>query len=71
MIVPTNASMAVTEISIDEDEDLISFVVRGSFSDADAKIYADGVEVWSGSKSMSNDRASFDISIRRFSKEIH
>ena len=63
MIVPTNASMAVTEISIDEDENLISFVVRGSFSDADAKIYADGVEVWSGSKSMSNDRASFDISI--------
>ena len=54
MIVPTNASMAVTEISIDEDENLISFVVRGSFSDADAKIYADGVEVWSGSKSMSN-----------------
>ncbi len=38
MIVPTNASMAVTEISIDEDEDTISFVVRGSFSDADAKI---------------------------------
>ena len=63
MIVPTNASMAVTEISIDEDEDTISFVVRGTFSDADAEIFADGVEVWSGSKSMSNDRASFDIPI--------
>ena len=64
MIVPTNASMAITEVSIDEDEDVISFVVRGSFSDADAKIYAAGVEVWSGSKSMSNDRASFDVSIK-------
>lgn len=63
MIVPTNASMAVTEISIDEDENTISFVVRGTFSDADADIFADGVEVWSGSKSMSNDRASFDIPI--------
>ncbi len=63
MIVPTNASMAVTEISIDEDQDTISFVVRGSFSDADAKIFVDGEQVWSGSKSMSNDRASFDVSI--------
>ena len=63
MIVPTNASMAVTEISIDEDEDTISFVVRGSFSDADAKIYVDGEQVWSGSKSMNNDRASFDVPI--------
>ena len=63
MIVPTNASMAITEISINEKDDEISFVVRGSFSEADAKIYADGAEVWSGSKSMSNDRASFDVSI--------
>ena len=63
MIVPTNGSMAVTEVTIDEDQDVISFVVRGSFAEADAKIYADGTEVWSGSKSMSNDRASFDVSI--------
>ena len=63
MIVPTNASMAVTEITIDEDEDVISFIVRGSFSEADAKVYADGTEVWSGSKSMANDRASFDVPI--------
>ena len=55
--------MAVTQVTIDEDQDVISFVVRGSFAEADAKIYADGIEVWSGSKSMSNDRASFDVSI--------
>ena len=63
MIVPTNASMAITEINIDEDDDEISFVVRGSFSEADAVVYADGAEVWSGSKSMSNDRARFVVPI--------
>ncbi|MGB0699651.1 MAG: hypothetical protein ACPGO6_01430 [Candidatus Poseidoniaceae archaeon] len=63
MIVPTNASMAITEINIDEEDDEISFVVRGSFSEADAVVYADGTEVWSGSKSMSNDRARFVVPI--------
>ena len=63
MIVPTNASMAVTEISIDENQNTISFVVRGSFSEADAKIFVDDEQVWSGSKSMNNDRASFDVSL--------
>ena len=46
MIVPTNASMAITEINIDEEDDEISFVVRGSFSEADV-VFADGTEVWS------------------------
>ena len=63
MIVPTNASMAITEINIDEEDDEISFVIRGSFSEADAVVYADGTEVWSGSKSMSNDRARFVVPI--------
>ena len=63
MIVPTNASMAITEINIDEEDNEISFVVRGSFSEADAVVYADGTEVWSGSKSMSNDRARFVVPI--------
>ena len=34
--------MAITEINIDEEDDEISFVVRGSFSEADAVVYADG-----------------------------
>ena len=63
MIVPTNASMAITDVSINEKDNEISFVVRGSFSEADAVIYVDGTEVWSDSKSISNDRASFDVSI--------
>lgn len=65
MIVPTNASMAITEVSLNEDEDEISFVVRGSFSKADAQVFVDGVEeeLWSSSKSLSNDRATFYIPI--------
>ncbi len=61
MIVPTNAAMAITEVNIDEDDNELSFVVRGSFSEADAKIFSDDVEVWSGSKSLSNDRATFYV----------
>ena len=63
MIVPTNAAMAVTEVSLDEEDNELSFVVRGSFSEADAKILADNSEVWSGSKTLSNDRATFYIPI--------
>ena len=51
MIVPTNASMVISEVSINEDEDELSFVVRGSTSSVDAKIFAGSQEVWDGSKS--------------------
>ena len=61
MIVPTNASMVVSEVSINEDEDELSFVVRGSTSSVDAKIFAGSQEVWDGSKSLSNDRATFYV----------
>ena len=42
MIVPSNASMAVTELTINENDDEISFLVRGSFAEASAEIYVDG-----------------------------
>ena len=61
MIVPTNASMVISEVSVNEDEDELSFVVRGSTSSVDAKIFAGGQEVWDGSKSLSNDRATFYV----------
>ena len=59
MIVPTNASMVISEVSVNEDENEFSFVVRGSTSSVDAKIFAGSQEVWDGSKSLSNDRATF------------
>ena len=61
MIVPTNASMVISEVSVNEDENELSFVVRGSTSSVDAKIFADSQEVWDGTKSLSNDRARFYV----------
>ena len=63
MIVPSNASMAVTELSINEENNEISFLVRGSFSEATAEIYVDGESVWTGDKEMDNDVARFKVPI--------
>ena len=63
MIVPSNASMAVTELTIDETDDQISFLVRGSFSEANAEIFAAGVSVWTGEKELDNDVARFKVPI--------
>ena len=71
MIVPTNASMAVTEVTIDEDQDVISFVVRGSFAEADAKIYADGIEVWSVANQCQTTGQVSMYQLQQSSKVIH
>ena len=63
MIVPSNASMAVTELTINEENNEISFLVRGSFSEASAEIYVDGESVWFGDKEMDNDVARFKVPI--------
>ena len=63
MIVPSNASMAVTELTINEENNEISFLVRGSFSEATAEIYVDGESVWTGDKEMDNDVARFKVPI--------
>lgn len=59
MIIPTNASIVISDLSIDEDENDFTFVVRGSTNEVTAKIFADDQEVWESSKSLSNDRATF------------
>lgn len=63
VIVPSNASMAVTELTIDEADDEISFLVRGSFTEASAEIFVDGTSVWSGDKELDNDVARFKVPI--------
>ena len=63
MIVPSNASMAVTELTINEENDEISFLVRGSFSEASAEIFVDGESIWTGDKDMDNDVARFKVPI--------
>jgi len=63
VLVPSNASMAVTGLTIDEEENEISFLVRGSFLEASAEIFVDGTSVWTGSKDMDNDLARFSVPI--------
>jgi len=45
MLVPTNASMAISEVELNEDTNELSFKVRGTMSSVDVSIEADGVEV--------------------------
>lgn len=63
VIVPSNASMAVTELTINEADNEITFLVRGSFSEASAEIFVDGVSTWSSDKEMDNDVARFKVPI--------
>ena len=55
------SSPGVSEISVNEDSNELSFVVRGSFSTASAEILFDGESVWSETKDMSNDRSKFTV----------
>lgn len=55
------SSPGVSEISVNEDTNDFSFVVRGSFSSATAEILFAEETVWSESKDMSNDRSKFTV----------
>lgn len=63
LIIPSNASIAISELEINEEDNEISFLVRGSFSEADATVNSGGEELWSDSKKLNNDRARFYIPI--------
>ncbi|MAV78322.1 MAG: hypothetical protein CMA15_05500 [Euryarchaeota archaeon] len=66
MLVPTNASMAISEVELDEETDELSFKVRGTMSSVDVSIEADGVEMWSSSGDVSNDMKKFKVSLSEF-----
>ena len=61
--VPTNASMAIGDIELNEETDELSFKVRGTMSSVDVSIEADGVEVWTDSGDVSNDMKKFKVSL--------
>ena len=61
MLVPTNASMAITDVSLDEVNNEITFKIRGTMSSVDVSIEADGVEVYSESADVSNDLKNFKV----------
>lgn len=66
MLVPTNASMAISEVELNEDTDELSFKVRGTMSSVDVSIEADGVEMWTASGDVSNDMKKFKVPLADF-----
>ena len=66
MLVPTNASMAISDVELDEDTNELSFKVRGTMSSVDVSIEADGVEMWTGSGDVSNDMKKFKVPLADF-----
>lgn len=66
MLVPTNASMAISEVELNEETDELSFKVRGTMSSVDVSIEADGVEMWTASGDVSNDMKKFKVPLTDF-----
>ena len=66
MLVPTNASMAISEVELNEETNELSFKVRGTMSSVDVSIEADGVEMWTGSGDVSNDMKKFKVPLADF-----
>ena len=66
MLVPTNASMAISEVELNEDTNELSFKVRGTMSSVDVSIEADGVEMWTDSGDVSNDMKKFKVPLADF-----
>ena len=63
VLIPNNSNIVVTEVTMNEEDDTISFVVRGTFDSVDVEISHDGVELWSDSGETSFDRISFTVPI--------
>ena len=55
------SSPGVSEISVNEESNELSFVVLGSFSSATSEILFDEESIWSGTKDMNNDRSKFTV----------
>jgi len=57
--------VGISDLSINEEDDKLTFIARGSFfvSSATASISADGVEVWSENGEMSNNMHRFEVSL--------
>jgi hypothetical protein len=66
VIIPSDSSMALTEISLSEETDEITFYVRGAFDSATATISLDGEVRWTDTLSLSNDRAKFKAPLIEF-----
>ena len=66
MVFPSNANIAVTDISIDEANDELDFAIRGSFSSVDIEISSEGEVLWTGSEDMGDNIKRFNVPIADF-----
>ena len=66
MLVPTNATMAITEVELNEETNELSFKVRGTMSSVDVSIEANGEEKWTDSGDVSNDVKKFKVGLLEF-----
>ena len=63
VLIPTNSNIVVTEITMDEEADTISFVVRGSFNSVSAEIVHNGEVLWSESGDTKAEKVTFIVPI--------
>ena len=63
MLVPTNASMAITDVALNEENNQITFKVRGTMSSVDVSVEANGVEMYAESADVNNDLKNFKVDI--------
>jgi hypothetical protein len=66
VLIPSDSSMALTEIGLSEENDEITFYVRGTFDSATATISLDSEVLWTDTLSLSNDRAKFKAPLSAF-----
>ncbi len=63
MLVPSNASMAITDVALNEESNQITFKVRGTMSSVDVSVEANGVEMFAESADVNNDLKNFKVDI--------
>ena len=63
---PTTATIAVTDVAIDEANDELDFAIRGNFNSVDVEISSEGDLLWTGSAEMTSDIKRFNVPINDF-----
>jgi len=66
VLIPSDSTIALTEIALSEESDEITFYVRGTFDSATATINLDGEDLWSDTLTLYNDRAKFKAPLSAF-----
>ena len=66
VLFPSTANIAITDISIDEDNDELDFAIRGSFNSVTVEIQSEDEILWTGSAEMTSDIKRFNVPIDEF-----